>query len=59
MDTLYSWSARRAGGSMTVRHSTGKIVGIDTIEPDTDGKVIATKNDGTKFYLAAVPHLNR
>ena len=59
MDTLYSWSARRAGGRITITHSCGKVVGIDTIEPDAEGKVIATRHDGTKFYLAAVPHLQR
>lgn len=59
MDTLYSWSARRAGGRITITHSSGKVVGVDTIEPDAEGKVIATRHDGAKFYLAAVPHLKR
>lgn len=56
MNTLYSWSARRAGGRITVTHSCGKIAQIDTIEPDAEGRVIATRSDGSKFYLAAVPH---
>lgn len=51
MDKLYSWSARRAGGRITVTHSCGKIVGVDTIQPE-NGVVVATKHDGSKYELA-------
>jgi hypothetical protein len=50
MDTLYSWSAKRAGGRITVTHSCGKITGVDTITSN-DGKVIATDRDGRQFEL--------
>jgi len=32
MDRLYSWSARRAGGRITVTHSCGKVPNVDRIE---------------------------
>lgn len=50
MDTLYSWSAKRAGGRITVTHSCGKIANVDTIAP-RDGKVIATDKDAREFDL--------
>jgi hypothetical protein len=50
MDTLYSWNARRAGGRITVAHSCGKIVGVDTIQPE-NGKVVATDKDGRQYAL--------
>ena len=43
METLYSWSLRRSGASMTVSHSCGKLSGITSVEPDDDGLVIATQ----------------
>jgi len=50
MDRLYSWSAKRAGGRITVTHSCGKIANIDTITP-RDGKVVAVDKDGREFDL--------
>lgn len=31
MDTLYSWNARRAGSTITITHSCGKITGVTEI----------------------------
>lgn len=50
MPILYSWEARRAGSSITISHSCGKIVGVVTIQPE-DGHLIATRRDGNKFRL--------
>lgn len=50
MDRLYSWSAKRAGGRITVTHSCGKVANVDTIMPE-DGHVIATDKDGRRFEL--------
>jgi hypothetical protein len=50
MDTLYSWSARRAGGRITVKHSCGKISNIDVIEPrvvDGAAVIVATQASGS------------
>lgn len=55
METLYSWTARRAGASITITHSTGKITGIEKIEPSGDGRVIATDTSGQKQYVLAAP----
>lgn len=48
--TLYSWSAKRAGASITIDHSCGKITNIKLIEPEM-GTLIATGADGRKFVL--------
>lgn len=50
MDTLYSWSAKRAGGRITVTHSCGKVANVDTIKPE-NGRVVATDKDGRSFEL--------
>jgi hypothetical protein len=50
MDTLYSWSAKRAGGRITVTHSCGKVANVDTISPE-NGRVIAVDKDGRRFEL--------
>lgn len=50
MDTLYSWSAKRAGGRITVTHSCGKVANVDTIMP-IGGKVVATDKNGRDFEL--------
>lgn len=50
MDKIYSWRSRRAGGRITITHSTGKIVGVDVIEP-IDGKVVAIDKDGRSYEL--------
>lgn len=55
MDTLYSWSARRAGGRITVTHSCGKVPHIDTIAPE-NGNIVATAADGRKYHLAVIPY---
>lgn len=48
MDTLYSWSARRSGGRITVDHSCGKIANIDVITFDDDGRLIAIQASDKK-----------
>lgn len=50
MNRLYSWSARRAGGRITIVHSTGKVVGVDVIQP-SDGKIIAVDKNGRSYEL--------
>ena len=50
MDILYSWSAKRAGGRITVTHSCGKVANVDTIAPEA-GHVVATDKDNRKFIL--------
>lgn len=50
MDKLYSWTAKRAGGRITVYHSCGKITAVDTIAPE-NGKLVATVAGGKKFEL--------
>lgn len=52
MDILHGWRARRAGGRITVTHSSGKVPNVDVIEP-VGGKIVATVADGRKFELAA------
>lgn len=57
MQELMNWSAKRAGGRITVTavdYSTKKIVkivGVDTIEAQTDGHPIATDKDGKRYLL--------
>lgn len=51
MDKLYSWEAKRAGGRITIYHSCGKIVGVDTISRQGN-KVIATDKDGRNYELS-------
>ena len=50
MDKLYSWSAKRAGGRITVYHSCGKVPHVDMIQPE-NGALIATASDGRKYEL--------
>jgi hypothetical protein len=33
METITGWRARRAGAAITIVHATGRITGIDRIEP--------------------------
>lgn len=47
MDTLYSWSARRSGGRITIDHSCGKIANIDVITFDGN-RLIAIQASGPK-----------
>lgn len=51
MEKLYSWTAKRAGGRITVTHSCGKIPHVDTIQSE-NGVIVATVADGRKFELA-------
>lgn len=53
MDRLYSWTATRSGGAITVTHSCGKITVILTISVH-DGKVIATGGDGRQYELVVM-----
>jgi hypothetical protein len=50
MDMLYSWRARRAGAGITITHSCGRVVNVESIQV-TDGRVIATKQTGDVFEL--------
>jgi hypothetical protein len=51
-NTLYGWSAKRAGGRITITHDTGKVANVDKIEPHgAMGKIVATVADGREFYL--------
>lgn len=50
MDKLYLWTAKRAGGRITITHSCGKVVAIDTIQPE-GGRVVATDKDGRQYEL--------
>ncbi len=50
MHKLYGWRARRAGGRITITHSTGKVPNVDVIEPE-DGKTVATDKNGQKYEL--------
>ena len=50
MDKLYSWTAKRAGCSITVAHSCGKISGIAEIKP-VGPRLVAEHNDGRRFEL--------
>lgn len=48
--TLYSWVAKRAGGSITVVHSCGKITGITEIK--LSGRaIVAYAADGKQYQL--------
>lgn len=47
---LYSWTAIRSGAAITISHSCGKVVNVSGIGV-IDGKVLATKPDGTTFEL--------
>jgi hypothetical protein len=56
---LFDWTARRAGGRITVtgkdeQGQDAKIVGVDTIEPHYGGRecVQATDRDGVTHELA-------
>ena len=51
LPVLFKWTAKRAGGRITIYHSTGKIVGIDKIEL-VEGDVVATTNDGDQYKLS-------
>ncbi len=51
MDKLYSWTVSRAGATLTVSHSTGKITGVVTVGV-FEGRVVAHHGDGRRFELA-------
>lgn len=50
MYMLADWTAKRAGGRITIYHSTGKVVGVDTIR-FFNGKIVATTHKGEQFEL--------
>lgn len=57
MDTLYSWTAYRAGAGITVQHSTGRIVGVREIRTDRWGQVRAERGGGhDDVVLSTAPH---
>lgn len=47
---LYSWTAKRAGGRITVMHSCGKVVGVDAIT-SAEGRIIALDKNGKTYEL--------
>ncbi|MBZ9856724.1 hypothetical protein LB566_23310 [Mesorhizobium sp. CA13] len=58
MEKIVDWTARRAGGRITINGFDAetrvpvKIVGVDEIVAGRDGKPpIATDKDGDAFYL--------
>ena len=54
--TLYSWTAIRAGAGITITHSCGKVVNVTGIGA-IDGKVLASKADGSTFELHVPAHV--
>lgn len=57
MPTLLKWYAKRAGGRITITHSTGKVAGIDKIEPrQIDGvwQVVAISEDDGVTYILGI-----
>lgn len=50
MKTLREWTAKRAGGRITVHHADGKVANVDTISC-RDGRIVATAADGEAFEL--------
>ena len=59
MKTLTNWTARRAGGRITIKATDAetkqltKVVGVDTIERSQPaGQVIATDKSGERYVLA-------
>lgn len=56
MDKLENWKARRAGGRITITHATGKVVGVDLIQPEavanpTRTAVVAIDKNGRRYEL--------
>jgi hypothetical protein len=60
-ERIYAWTAKRAGGYITVSGKTRqgnarKVVNINTITAEQDGAgdplVVAIHDDGTKYELA-------
>lgn len=54
MERITHWSAKRAGGRITLTGRSGgkdrKVVGIDTIEATDDG-IVATDKNNTRYIL--------
>lgn len=53
MIKLANWTAKRAGGRITILHATGKVPHVDKIIP-LKGKVIAVDKDGKEYELVIV-----
>lgn len=54
MEKITGWTAKRAGGRITILHATGKIVNVDTIVPGGIGQpAVATDKNGTQYALAS------
>jgi hypothetical protein len=57
MIKLINWTARRAGGRITINGVNAadgqplKVVGVDKITPSKEMGCIATRQDGTEFAL--------
>lgn len=56
MDTLFSWTARRAGPAITVEHSCGKLVGVRNIAVSPLGTVTADHDGYGPLVLDTTPH---
>lgn len=51
MKTLNNWTAKRAGGRITILHDDGKVPHVDKIVCK-DGRVVATDARGEEYELA-------
>ena len=54
MTPVYGWIIRRASGSMTITHKSGKITEVVAVEPRfVEGcwRIIATQGNGTEYDL--------
>lgn len=60
MEAIYNWSAKRAGGRITVTGTTGdspsspprKVPNVDVITvTDETGSVVATDKNGQRYWL--------
>lgn len=56
MDTLYSWTAKRAGAAITVEHSCGKLANVAGLSVDPHGRVLAAHPEYGTLVLDTTPH---
>lgn len=51
--TLYKWSIRRSGASMTIHHETGKVTEIISVSVTKNGRqVVAQAKNQDTYYLS-------
>src|SRR5688572_9226956 len=56
MDNLYSWTAKRSGPAITIKHSCGGVSGVTGITTDRFGRVIAEHPTYGDLQLSTAPH---